>query len=103
MTNKHNSVYFLIQHDMSFLAWIQWIFLLETPLLARCQRFISFHEIKKDERCENVVFEKPHVTFNLHGSLHINYHNSLMGSQKDELFVGGESRLDYLFVHIHHS
>jgi hypothetical protein len=74
---------------MSFLAWIQWIFLLETPLLARCQRFISFHEIKKDERYENVTSENPHVTFTLPGSLHLNYHNSLMGSQKDEPFVGG--------------
>jgi hypothetical protein len=88
---------------MSFLAWMQWIFILGTPLLVGCQRFISFHEIKKDERCENVVFEKPHVTFNLHGSLHINYHNSLMGSQKDDPFVGVESRPHYLSTHMHHA
>jgi hypothetical protein len=36
-------------------------------------------------------------------SLHETGHYSLMGSQNDELFVGGESRLDYLSVHMHRS
>uniref|UniRef100_A0A0A8Y7Y4 Uncharacterized protein n=1 Tax=Arundo donax TaxID=35708 RepID=A0A0A8Y7Y4_ARUDO len=26
-----------------------------------------------------------------------------MESQNDELFIGGESRLDYLSVHMHHA
>jgi hypothetical protein len=53
--------------------------------------------------CENVVSGKPCVTFSLPGSLHLNYHNSLMGSQNDEPFIGVESRLHYLSAHMHHS
>jgi hypothetical protein len=36
-------------------------------------------------------------------SLHENGHYSFMESQNDEPFVGGESRHDYLSVHMHHS
>jgi hypothetical protein len=50
-----------------------------------------------------MVSEKPRVTFSLPGSIHLNYHNSLMGSQKDEPFVGVESRLHYFFVRMHHA
>lgn len=49
------------------------------------------------------VPEKPRVIFSLPGSLHLNGHYSLMGSRKDEPFVGGESRLDYLSVHVHYA
>jgi hypothetical protein len=44
-----------------------------------------------------MVPEKPHMTFRLLGSLHLNCHNSLMGSQKDESFVGVKNRIDYLW------
>jgi hypothetical protein len=36
-------------------------------------------------------------------SLHENGHYSLMGSRNDEPFDGGESRLDFLSVHMHHA
>jgi hypothetical protein len=50
-----------------------------------------------------VVSEKPCATFSLRGSLHLNYHKSLMGSQKDKPFDGVESRLHYLSAHMHHA
>jgi hypothetical protein len=36
-------------------------------------------------------------------SLHENGHYFIMESQNGKMFVGSESRLDYLSVHMHHS
>jgi hypothetical protein len=46
---------------------------------------------------------EPRVTFSFPDSLHENGHYTLMGSRNHETFVGGESRLDYISVHVHHS
>jgi hypothetical protein len=48
-------------------------------------------------------FPRASSDLSLGDSLHENGHYSLMGSQNNELFIGGESRLDYISVHMHHS
>jgi hypothetical protein len=78
---------FLIHNQLS-LAYIKWLFILGTPLLARCDRAISFHKIKEGERWENMCSQEPHMTFSLPDSQHENGHYSLMGSRNDESFVG---------------
>jgi hypothetical protein len=44
-------------------------FLHSVPLLSRCERAISFHEIKEGERWKNMGFREPRVTFSLPESL----------------------------------
>ena len=56
-----------------------------------------------DERWESSIPVKSRATFSLPGSLHLNEHNSTMGSRNDEPFVGGETRLDHLSNHVYHA
>jgi hypothetical protein len=52
---------FLIHNQLS-LPYIPWLFILGTPLLARCESTISFLEIKEGE---NGTKENGRVTFSL--------------------------------------
>jgi hypothetical protein len=60
----------MLIHNQLSLAYKQWLFILGTPLQARCERAISFQEIKDGERWENMGSREPRVTFSLPGSLY---------------------------------
>ena len=54
------------------------------------------------EGVKTVAPEGSRVTFSLPGSLQYNCHKFFMGSPNDKPFVVGESRLDYISIHVYH-
>ena len=60
------------------------------------------HEVKKLKGVKTANPQRSRMTFSLSGSLQYTDHYFFMESPNDKPFVGGESRLDYLFIHVHH-